>query len=119
MINVCQVPHLKGLRTEHLIDLIVNDCEGEDYLPSNYLKYRPNRSWLCKICSIFLSLIMLSEHIKQGWLRELGEQEDDAEGRTSLGKEKPDYQHGQEDCSNFHSFDECFRCEVLLIFNFS
>ena len=48
-VKVCQVPHIKGLRSENVIDFIINKLDGEDYLPSNYVAYPPNKTWLWNV----------------------------------------------------------------------
>ena len=53
-IRVCQVPHIQGLRSEDVIDFIVKKWEEEDYLPSNYIAYPPNKSWICNISMLHL-----------------------------------------------------------------
>ena len=53
-IKVWNVPHVDGLRSADLISFIINDCDGEQYLPRNYSEYTPNRTWLANICTSFL-----------------------------------------------------------------
>ena len=54
-VTVCQIPHVDGLRSGDLIKFIVEDWDGEDFLPKNYIDYIPNRAWLANICNNSLS----------------------------------------------------------------
>ena len=51
---ICHLPHIKGLRTEDLVNFLVDDSQWENYLPSNYNETVLYRDWvgnLCKYCS--------------------------------------------------------------------
>ena len=54
-IKVWSVPHVDGLGSADLISFIVHDCNGEVYLPRNYIEYTPNRTLLANICTFYLS----------------------------------------------------------------
>ena len=47
---VCTVPHVNGLRSEDFINFLINKWNANEYLPDNWVKYVPNRSWLANLC---------------------------------------------------------------------
>ena len=47
----CIVPHLKGLQTEDLIQFLVEEYDGEMYLPSNYVERISNHRWVANLCT--------------------------------------------------------------------
>ena len=48
--RVCSVPHLKKLRTKDLIEFLVTECDGDEYLPADYTERAPPRDWIANIC---------------------------------------------------------------------
>ena len=53
------MPHVAGLRSNDLIKFVVEDCDGEDYLPRSYIDYIPNRAWLANLCiNLWLNYIV-------------------------------------------------------------
>ena len=54
-IEVCVLPHVKGLRSKDLIELLINYWNGQQYLPYDYIDYTPNRSWLANLCKSLAS----------------------------------------------------------------
>ena len=51
---VWTVPHVEGLKTKDLIDYLIEEWEGIEYLPDNYLEHQPHRVWVVNLCRILL-----------------------------------------------------------------
>ena len=46
------LPHVEGLRTENLLEFLINDCEGLDFLPAKYENINLYRDWVGNICML-------------------------------------------------------------------
>ena len=49
-VKVCVLLHVKGLRSKDLVEFVTTYCNGESYLPDDYVDHTPNRSWLANLC---------------------------------------------------------------------
>ena len=61
-VKVWSIPHVDGLRSENIIEFVVNKLAGEDYLPSNYFIYYTSRTWLCNLGKLIIIVTILSKH---------------------------------------------------------
>ena len=46
------LPHVEGLRTENLLEFLINNCEGLDFLPAKYENINMYRDWVGNICML-------------------------------------------------------------------
>ena len=50
---VKQIPHIDGLRVEHLLAFLTQKCDAENYLPDKWEERPPSRIWLANMCKFF------------------------------------------------------------------
>ena len=53
-INVCRIPHLKGLTVEEVVKFWEEKANISDYPPDYEYQKQPNRQWLCNVLNILL-----------------------------------------------------------------
>ena len=105
-IKICQVPHLKGLRTSHILNFIVKKCKAERYLPSNWYIYPPNRTWLWNIGTALRSLISYSLYSWIWRIRSIDQVSNERKRRAYAWKKPSNYQNRSQNCQNFWEFSK-------------
>ena len=66
--KVCTIPNFEGLRSKDFTKFIIEELDGLDYLPDNFVEYTPNRNWLANICKWFKLFIF---YRKFSWYSEV------------------------------------------------
>ena len=45
-VKVCTIQNFEWLRSKDFTNFIIEESDGLDYLPDNFVEYTPNRNWL-------------------------------------------------------------------------